>query len=121
MLGSLLPKLGCSKTADAPRLLPPPLPPGYNDAATAAPRAGALAALLADARPSAVAVGGLGGAGKTTIAASIALDPQVAAAFDDVVWVTVGKVDHAGMVGILGELLGASHRDVHEPIHRLFL
>jgi hypothetical protein len=106
LLSNLLPKLGCEPTG-APRLPPPPLPPGYNDAATAAPCAGALAALLADARPSAVAVSGLGGAGKTTIAASIALDPQVAAAFDDVVWVTVGKVDHAGMVGILGELLCA--------------
>jgi WD40 repeat protein len=107
LLEGLLPELGCLKVSETPRLPPPPLPPGYYDAATAAPRAGALAALLADARPSAVAVVGLGGAGKTTIAASIALDPQVVAAFDDVVWVTVGKVDHAGMVGILGELLDA--------------
>jgi hypothetical protein len=75
MLAELLPKLGGEPTG-APRLPPPPLPPGYNDGATATPRAGALAALLADARPSAVAVGGLGGAGKTTIASSIALDPR---------------------------------------------
>ena len=105
-LGKLLPKIGC-EVSSAPLLPPPPLPAGYKEAATAAPRAEAISALLASSRPSAVALGGLGGAGKTTVAASIAMDPIVTASFYDVVWVTVGKVDHTGVVGLLEGLIGA--------------
>ena len=111
----LLVKLGC-ELVGAPLLPPPPLPAGYKEAATAAPRADACAALRADSRPSAVALGGLGGAGKTTVAAAIAIDPVVVAAFDDVVWVTVGKVDHAGVVGLLAELLSTLEKGVDQEV-----
>lgn len=104
MLRGLLLKLHAAVAAPC-GLPPPPLPASYKAEPTAVPREAARAALLRELRPAAVAVGGLGGAGKTTIAAALADDAAVRAAFDDVAWVTLGKAGQSEIVGALGALL----------------
>ena len=53
-----------------------------------------------------VATGGLGGAGKTTLATAVVrARPAVRAAFDDVFWVTLGKASRSQLLGRMRELI----------------
>jgi WD40 repeat protein len=107
MLGEVMLKVGAQPWREA-ALPPPPLPAAFDGEPVADVRARVAAALGARPAPAAVVVGGLGGAGKTTLASSLALDEGVVGEFDDVAWVTVGKVaDNSGMLAVLQELLDA--------------
>ena len=53
-----------------------------------------------------VAVGGLGGAGKTTLATAVVRKrPDVPASFDDVFWVSLGRSSRAQLIGKLRALI----------------
>ncbi len=108
MVWDLLEKVGAVRRNAQPELLaPPPLPEAYIAAPGKKTVDTVRAAVAASPRPAGVVLHGLMGAGKTTLASGVALDAAVAAQFDDVVWVTVGKKDCAGMVGVLESLLEA--------------
>lgn len=42
-----------------------------------------------------VAAGGMGGAGKTTLASAIAYDERIRKAYDDIFWITIGQTDRS--------------------------
>ena len=52
-----------------------------------------------------VATGGLGGAGKTTLATAIAHARDIRAAFDDIFWVTVGRATRMQLLAKMRELI----------------
>ena len=88
---------------------PPRLPHGYREDAVLATLVQLEAALLDAPGTLAVATGGMGGAGKTTVATALATrSARVRVAFDDVLWVPLGS--QVGRV----ELLAAVVRVVRE-------
>jgi WD40 repeat protein len=123
MLEALLERQGAVR-ADAlgGRLPPPPLPAAFNAEPVQA-SVDEIARMLLDgqhgiagdnASPVAipllpcriVATGGLGGAGKTTLATAVVRTRiDVRAAFDDVFWVTLGKASRAQLLGKMRELI----------------
>ena len=103
MLGDLLLRIGA--VPFAPALPPPPPPSAYNDAPTTLARRDALERLLANPAPLAVFLCGVAGAGKSTVATSLAQEGDLVRLFDDVLWVP--SMGREGVPGVLEKLLGA--------------
>jgi WD40 repeat protein len=85
-------------------LPPPSLPPQFDEQPvreTLGRLEGALLVAAGKSGPRAVATGGLGGAGKTTLAAALVHRPSVQRAFDEIFWVTLG---HVGREAVLDRM-----------------
>ena len=110
MLEQLLRDAGAVASDSSGGSCPPPhLPHGYREEAVLGTLTALEAALLDAPGTLAVATGGMGGAGKTTVATALATQRlRVRGAFDDVLWVSLGS-----QVKRL-ELLTAVMRVVHE-------
>lgn len=68
----------------------PPLPTFYFHGASPEALAG-LTLALSSSPARVVVTGGLGGMGKTALAAAVAREGSIQAGFDEVLWVTIGR------------------------------
>jgi WD40 repeat protein len=116
MLDALLRSSACGalRQGDASaaglRAAPPPLPWSFRRAPVATPLAAAAAALSALDGPAVLALAGAGGTGKSGIAAALVREPAVRAAFDDVLWLTLGAAmsSPAALLAKLADALAAA-------------
>lgn len=99
MLRDILAAAGAQAVGESGPFAVPPQPPFFSSEACAPAAAALRRALLQHVDPGGkasdvcrcIVAGGDGGSGKSTLAASVVRDRTVAAAFDDVLWVTVGR------------------------------
>lgn len=116
MLDALLRSSACGalRQGDASaaglRAAPPPLPWSFRRAPVATPLAAAAAALSAPDGPAVLALAGAGGTGKSGIAAALVREPAVRAAFDDILWLTLGAAmsSPAALLAKLADALAAA-------------
>lgn len=111
MLEELLERVGAFRVAEGGRLAPPPLPISFSEEAVSESLDAVVALLLETSvdAPRAVILGGLGGLGKTAIAAAAAKRVTKGAGFADLLWVTVGRGGRdtemrGALTGLLEEL-----------------
>lgn len=83
---------------------PPTLPRAFNPIPVLASH-DALLEALTSGDAVAVAFGGSGGAGKSTLAAAVAADARLRAAFDDIYWIPVGQGSPAELAARLAVLI----------------